>query len=94
MPWGTGIMECWNTGFGGMRSTLYRWPSLEIKIRTSSVSHTQYSIFPPFHYSMGYLTANTTPLGVKLNPDPLGRDSLLYEIFLHGETLNAREKNV
>ena len=20
MPWGTGIMECWNTGFGGMRS--------------------------------------------------------------------------
>jgi hypothetical protein len=22
----------------------------------------QYSNFPPFHYSMGYLTADTTPL--------------------------------
>ncbi len=21
MPWNTGIMECWNIGFGGMRST-------------------------------------------------------------------------
>ena len=43
---------------------------------------------------MCYLTANTTPLGVKLKSDPLGRDSLLYEIFLYGETPNARKKKV
>ena len=24
MPWGTGIMECWNTGFGGWGLFLYR----------------------------------------------------------------------
>jgi hypothetical protein len=23
MPWGAGIMECWNTGFGGMKSMFY-----------------------------------------------------------------------
>ena len=25
IPWGTGIMECWNTGFGGMRSIFIGW---------------------------------------------------------------------
>jgi hypothetical protein len=32
---------------------------------------------PFFHHSMGYLMANTTPLGVKSKPDALGQDSLL-----------------
>ncbi len=42
----------------------------EIKVRTSSVFHTQYSIFPPFHYSMGSLTANTTSLGSEIKAYP------------------------
>jgi hypothetical protein len=61
MSWGTGMMEYWNTGFGGMRSAF----------------HTQYSIVPPFHHSKDYLTANTTPTGEKSKPGSWGQDSLL-----------------
>jgi hypothetical protein len=63
MPWGTGIMECWNTGFGGMRSAFNLDDTdQKLKIRTSSAYYTQYSIFPAFHYSIDHLAANTTPL--------------------------------
>jgi hypothetical protein len=66
MPWNDGTMECWN--FENPRLAegdlfLNGWHGSENKIRQSSAFDSQYSIFPPFHYSMGYLTATTTPLG-------------------------------
>jgi hypothetical protein len=32
MSWGIGIMECWNNGFGGMKSVLIEMAPLEIKL--------------------------------------------------------------
>ena len=61
-----GVMEYWNVGILGMAEFdlfLYGWNGPKNKIRPSSAFDPQYSIFPPFHYSMGSLTANTTPLG-------------------------------
>jgi hypothetical protein len=50
MPWGIGVMECWNIGFDGMRSViLYEWCRAETKNRLTSVFDLQYSIFPSFH---------------------------------------------
>jgi hypothetical protein len=31
MPWSTGIVECWNTGFGGMISIFIQMDFIEIK---------------------------------------------------------------
>jgi hypothetical protein len=56
-------MECWNIGFDGMRSVFMGLAEIKNKIRTISAFDPQYSIFPSFHYSMGYLTVKTTPLG-------------------------------
>jgi hypothetical protein len=58
----------WNDGTEGPRLAegdlfLSGWHSSENKIRPSSAFDTQYSIVPRFHYSMGCLTAKTTPLG-------------------------------
>jgi hypothetical protein len=58
-------MEHWNVGIMGLADCsliLCGWPGSENKIRAASAFDSQYSIFPPFHYSMGYLTATTTPL--------------------------------
>jgi hypothetical protein len=67
MPWSIGIMECWNTekhAFGGKRSVfLYWWRRVENKNRLSSAFDSQYSIFPSFHFPLGYLMAKTILLG-------------------------------
>ena len=44
MPWGDGILECWNNGFIRMRSFLDTFPKSEIKIKIISVFYTQYSL--------------------------------------------------
>jgi len=54
-----------NVGFGGTRSKFYKGHSSEVKIRKSSVFNTHYFIVPPFHLSIGYLTADTAPQGWK-----------------------------
>jgi hypothetical protein len=58
-------MEYWNVGMLGLAELdlfLYGWHGVENKIRSSFAFDFQYSIFPVFHYSMGSLAANTTPL--------------------------------
>jgi hypothetical protein len=52
MPWGPGIMEYWDTGFGGMISIFNGRYRSDIKIRSSSAFHTQSSKIPLFHHSM------------------------------------------
>ncbi len=74
MPWGDGILECWNNGFLRMRSFLDTFSKSEIIIKTISVFYTRYSIIPPFHStSKGKLH----PSAVKSKPGPPGPDSLL-----------------
>jgi hypothetical protein len=65
MTWSDGILECWNTEnprLAELDLILYGWHGAENKIRLSSAFDLQYSIFTAFHYSMGSLAANTTPL--------------------------------
>jgi hypothetical protein len=57
--WNNGMLEYW---VWRMRSTFIKMPLIIINTRTSSAFHTQYSIFPSFHPSMGYLRAKPTPL--------------------------------
>jgi hypothetical protein len=60
-----GMMEYWNVGVLSLAECdlfLSSWQGAENQFRPSSAFDPQYSIFPPFHYSMGSLTANTTPL--------------------------------
>ena len=45
-PWSDGILECWNTGFGGIRSFLCSWQRPENKISPASAFDPQYSIIP------------------------------------------------
>jgi hypothetical protein len=59
------MMENWSVGMMGLVDwdlILSGWHGPENKIRSSSVTNSQYSIIPTFHYSMSYLTAYTTPL--------------------------------
>jgi hypothetical protein len=50
MPWGIGIMECWNIGFGGRRSVFYM-DGTEQKIKTDSHPLLIPNI-PFFHHSI------------------------------------------
>ncbi len=45
-PWSDGILECWNTGFGGIRSFLCGWQRPENKISPAAAFDPQYSIIP------------------------------------------------
>jgi hypothetical protein len=61
-----GMMEHWNDGLLGLVERdliLSGWHGPENKIRPTSAFNSQCSIIPPFHYSTGCLTADTTPLG-------------------------------
>jgi hypothetical protein len=61
-----GVMEYWNVGILGLAEVdlfYYGWHRAENKIRPSSAFGPQYSIFPPFHHSIGSLKVNSTPLG-------------------------------
>jgi hypothetical protein len=58
--WNIGMLEYW---VWRVEIYLHMDDTSEIKIRLSSTFHTHYSIFPPFHYSTGYLMTSTTPLG-------------------------------
>ena len=62
MPWYDGKLERWNTGFSGMGAVLLGWHGSEHKIRPSSAFDSQYSIIPPFQYSVG---AKVHPFGVE-----------------------------
>ncbi len=72
-----GILECWNTGFSGMRSIYIYTARIRGKNKIPSAFHTQYSIFPPFH---SVFTGKHRPSGVKSKPGPLGQDSLLFAV--------------
>jgi hypothetical protein len=50
MPWGIGIMECWNIGFDGMRSVLIGLA--EIKKIKSELYPLLISNIPFFHNSI------------------------------------------
>jgi len=56
-PWGDGILECWNTGFVGIRSFSVGRHGPENKIRPSSAFDPRYSIVSSFHFSRGHLMA-------------------------------------
>jgi hypothetical protein len=65
MPWKDGILECWNTEdphLAEKDSFLFLWHLSENQIRPSTTLQPQYSIFPSFQHSIGFLTASTTPL--------------------------------
>ncbi len=50
-----GMMEFWNVGILGLAELdlfLLGWHGSEYKIRPSSAFDSQYSIIPPFHYSI------------------------------------------
>jgi hypothetical protein len=60
-----GMMEYWSDGLLGLVERdliLSGWHGPENKSRPSSAFNSQSSIIPPFQYSMGYLTADSTPL--------------------------------
>jgi hypothetical protein len=63
-----GVLEYWNVGVLGLRNEIYfSKDGAEQEIKSDHhpllIRYIHYSILPSFHYSMGYLTANTTPLG-------------------------------
>jgi hypothetical protein len=65
----------WNNGILGLSEYdlfLYRWDGLKNKNRHRSAFDPQYSIIPPFHYSIGRLKVNLTSTGL---PD---QGSLLF----------------
>jgi len=89
MPWGSGIMEFWNIGFGGMRSDfigLTEIKKIKIDPHPFMIRYIQYSIFPflqrrifdipLFH---GLSDGPNHPSGLKAKPGPLGQDSSLFE---------------
>jgi hypothetical protein len=64
-------MEYWNTGFGGLGSFFMDGMDQKIKSDhdpllnpTIPFFHSSKGGSSTFHYSMGYLTAKTTPLGI------------------------------
>jgi hypothetical protein len=63
MPWGDGILECWNNGFIRMKSFLDTFSKSEINPPAADRFYTQYSIIPSFHHPIRRLKANFTPLG-------------------------------
>jgi hypothetical protein len=74
MPWGDGILECWNNGFIRMKSFLDTFSKSEINPPAADRFYTQYSIIPsPYSTSQGKLH----PSGMKSKPGPPGPDSLL-----------------
>ena len=62
-----GRLEYWNVGILGLVELDLFFIGLAAiqknKIRPISIFDPQYSIFPSFRYSMGYLAVKTTPLG-------------------------------
>jgi len=80
MPWRDGILECWNTGFGGIRSV---FDSTEQKIKSDHHPHLipifLFSITPVFH---GFSDCKDHCSLMKSKPGPLGQDSLLLCDFL------------
>jgi hypothetical protein len=60
------MMECWKIGIMGLKGLNLFFETAGktgIKIRINSVFNPQYSIIPPFHYSIGRLKENFTPAG-------------------------------
>jgi len=58
-------MEYWKIGIMGSKGLNLFFDTAgktEIKIRINSAFKPQYSIIPPFHYSIGGLKVNYTPL--------------------------------
>jgi len=63
-PWDNGIMENWNAVFYGKEIDFYMDSADQKLIRLRRTAfHTQYSITPAFHYSIGYRTVSNTHLG-------------------------------
>jgi hypothetical protein len=80
MSWGTGILECWNIGFGAMRSTFFSMALIgnqnqEIIRFSYPIFH--FSTIPLFH---GLPNGKHNSAGVKSKSEPLGQDSLLHLI--------------
>jgi hypothetical protein len=64
--WNNGMLEYW---FRRIEIYLIWMALIKINIRTSSAFNTHYSIFPPFHYSIGNI-AKPHPCWVKAKSGP------------------------
>jgi hypothetical protein len=81
-----GIMECWNIGLWKKISFYMGGTKQRIKkdSRPFLSRFNQYSIFPSFHYSIGYQTSKTKHPGWRSEPPLLGQNSLLLGHLFQG----------